>query len=184
MWKPRALAVSLKAVFETGTYSIAQVHIELLSSRHSLEWFPQATRRMPRVHTKLLMTYFSQKDGCSKWRENMNDSVDSRNLAIQIIFLSQSTGGILGIVSVLSSYLICYYTECTSKLPDLTLTHLIMANSLTILSKRTLHTMALFYDEAVLQLLWMQTDFICLQTVQKHIHCHHLPLDCLPGNHH
>lgn len=74
----------------------------------------------------------------------MNDSVDSRNLAIQIIFLSQSTGGILGIVSVLSSYLICYYTECTSKLPDLTLTHLIMANSLTILSKRTLHTMALF----------------------------------------
>nr|AWV49304.1 vomeronasal type 1 receptor 3 [Nannospalax galili]AWV49308.1 vomeronasal type 1 receptor 3 [Nannospalax galili]AWV49319.1 vomeronasal type 1 receptor 3 [Nannospalax galili]AWV49323.1 vomeronasal type 1 receptor 3 [Nannospalax galili]AWV49327.1 vomeronasal type 1 receptor 3 [Nannospalax galili] len=74
----------------------------------------------------------------------MNDSVDSRNLAIGIIILSQSTVGVLGNLSLLSYYVIRCYSECTLKPTDWILTHLIIANSLTILSGGILHTMALF----------------------------------------
>ncbi|XP_021485698.2 vomeronasal type-1 receptor 4-like [Meriones unguiculatus] len=68
----------------------------------------------------------------------------SRTLAIGIMFLSQSTVGILGNISLLSHYLIIYYKEHTLKPTDLILTHLITANSLIMVSKGVPLTMAAF----------------------------------------
>ncbi|XP_075808964.1 vomeronasal type-1 receptor 4-like [Microtus pennsylvanicus] len=70
--------------------------------------------------------------------------MDLKNFAIIIIFLTQSTFGILGNISLLSKYLIIYYNEHTLKPTDLILTHLITANFLIILSKGVPHTMAAF----------------------------------------
>ncbi|XP_075809089.1 vomeronasal type-1 receptor 4-like [Microtus pennsylvanicus] len=66
--------------------------------------------------------------------------MDLKNFAIIIIFLTQSTFGILGNISLLSKYL----NEHTLKPTDLILTHLITANFLIILSKGVPHTMAAF----------------------------------------
>ncbi|XP_060222181.1 vomeronasal type-1 receptor 4-like [Meriones unguiculatus] len=79
----------------------------------------------------------------------------SRTLAIGIMFLSQSTVGILGNISLLSQYLFIYYKEHTLKPTDLILTHLITANSLIMLSKGVPLTMAAF------GLKQFFNDFIC-----------------------
>ncbi|XP_052569741.1 vomeronasal type-1 receptor 4-like [Peromyscus californicus insignis] len=65
------------------------------------------------------------------------------NLAIRIIFLSQTTTGILGNLSVLYSYLV-RYGECKLKPTDLILMHLMTANTIIILSTGVAHTMATF----------------------------------------
>ncbi|XP_059110849.1 vomeronasal type-1 receptor 2-like [Peromyscus eremicus] len=70
--------------------------------------------------------------------------MDHKDLLIGIVFLLQSTVGILGNFSLLSCYLIHYYTEQTLKTTDLLLTHLFTANSLIILSKGFLYTMRAF----------------------------------------
>ncbi|XP_052618665.1 vomeronasal type-1 receptor 4-like [Peromyscus californicus insignis] len=66
--------------------------------------------------------------------------MDLKDLTIGIVFLLQSTVGILGNFSLLSCYLIRYYTEHTLKNTDLILTHLFIANSLIVASKGTLET--------------------------------------------
>ena len=66
------------------------------------------------------------------------------NLTVVIIFLSQSTVGIFGNISLLSHYLIIYYNEFTLKPTDILRTHLITANLLIILSKGVPYTMAAF----------------------------------------
>ncbi|XP_055450688.1 vomeronasal type-1 receptor 4-like [Psammomys obesus] len=79
----------------------------------------------------------------------------SRTLAIGIMFLSQSTIGILGNISLLSHYLIIYCKEHTLKPTDLILTHLITANSLIMVSKGVSHTMAAFGMKQFFN------DFVC-----------------------
>ncbi|XP_051018376.1 vomeronasal type-1 receptor 4-like [Acomys russatus] len=66
------------------------------------------------------------------------------NLALKIIFLSQTTTGILGNFSLLFCYLGLYYRECKLKPTDLILMHLTAANALIILSAGVPHTMAVW----------------------------------------
>ncbi|XP_052616377.1 vomeronasal type-1 receptor 4-like [Peromyscus californicus insignis] len=77
------------------------------------------------------------------------------NLIIRIIFLSQTTIGILGNFSFIFYYLVLYYRECTLKPTDLILMNLITANVMIILSAGVPHTMTRFL---VSQLL---NDFGC-----------------------
>ncbi|XP_051005619.1 vomeronasal type-1 receptor 4-like [Acomys russatus] len=79
----------------------------------------------------------------------------SRTLAIGIMFLSQSTVGILGNTSLLYHYLIIYHKEHTLKPTDLILTHLTTANSLIILSKGLPLIMAAFGMKQFFN------DFVC-----------------------
>ncbi|CAH7401630.1 Vom1r110 [Phodopus roborovskii] len=65
------------------------------------------------------------------------------NLTIKIIFLSQTTTGILGNFSLFYYYLFCY-GECKLKTIDLIHFHIMAANTLIILSKGVPHTMAAF----------------------------------------
>ncbi|MEJ1288436.1 vomeronasal type-1 receptor 4-like [Cricetulus griseus] len=66
--------------------------------------------------------------------------MDLQDLAVGTVFLLQSTVGIVVNLSLLSCYFIRYYVEQTLKTTDLILTHLLMANSLIILSKGILET--------------------------------------------
>ncbi|XP_015846589.1 vomeronasal type-1 receptor 4-like [Peromyscus maniculatus bairdii] len=70
--------------------------------------------------------------------------MDIWNLAIRIIFLSQTTSGILGNLLLMLYYLVLYYRECTLKPTDLILMHLIAANTLVILSAGVPQTMAVW----------------------------------------
>ncbi|XP_028714887.1 vomeronasal type-1 receptor 4-like [Peromyscus leucopus] len=65
-------------------------------------------------------------------------------LAIRIIFLSQTTIGILGNFSLMFCYLVLYCRECTLKPTDLILVHLMTANAMVILSLGVPHTMTAF----------------------------------------
>ncbi|XP_059109299.1 vomeronasal type-1 receptor 4-like [Peromyscus eremicus] len=89
-------------------------------------------------------------------------------LAIRIIFLSQTTIGILGNFSLMFCYLVLYYRECTLKPTDLILLHLMTANAMTILSLGVPHTMAVF------GLMWFLNDLGCrmviyIQTVGRSV---------------
>ncbi|XP_027290064.1 vomeronasal type-1 receptor 4-like [Cricetulus griseus] len=66
-----------------------------------------------------------------------------RTLIIKIIFLSLTTIGILGNFSVFHYYLVCY-ADCKLKTVDLIHVHLMVSNTLIILSKGVPHTMAAF----------------------------------------
>ncbi|XP_059109585.1 vomeronasal type-1 receptor 4-like [Peromyscus eremicus] len=66
------------------------------------------------------------------------------NLAIRIIFLSQTILGILGNLSLMFYYLVLYYRECTLKPTDLILMHQMTANALVILSVGVPQTMAVW----------------------------------------
>ncbi|XP_076783524.1 vomeronasal type-1 receptor 4-like [Arvicanthis niloticus] len=59
----------------------------------------------------------------------------SRNMAIGIGLLLQSTLGILGNFSLLFYYLVLYYNEHTLKIVDMILIHVFTSNSLIIISK-------------------------------------------------
>ncbi|XP_036064177.1 vomeronasal type-1 receptor 4-like [Onychomys torridus] len=66
------------------------------------------------------------------------------NLILSIIFLSQTTIGILGNFSLIVYYLVLYYRECTLKPTDLILMNLMTANVMIILSAGVPHTMTHF----------------------------------------
>ncbi|XP_052568357.1 vomeronasal type-1 receptor 4-like [Peromyscus californicus insignis] len=70
--------------------------------------------------------------------------MDLCNLAIRIVFLSQTTTGILGNLSLMFYYLVLYYRECKLKPADLILMHLMASNALDILSAGVPHTMAVW----------------------------------------
>uniref|UniRef100_A0A8C6IBZ9 Vomeronasal type-1 receptor n=1 Tax=Mus spicilegus TaxID=10103 RepID=A0A8C6IBZ9_MUSSI len=77
-------------------------------------------------------------------KENQAQSkMDFRNLTIKIIFLSQTTIGILGNFSLIIYYVV-YYIVHTLKPTDLILMHLVTSNALMVLSTGVLHTMAAF----------------------------------------
>ncbi|XP_023364678.1 vomeronasal type-1 receptor 4-like [Otolemur garnettii] len=87
-----------------------------------------------------------------------NDRIASRDLAMGIIFLSQSVLGILGNFSLLYHYLSPYYTKGRLKSTDLILKHLTIANSLVILSTGVPQTLAVwglkhFFDDFGCKLL-------------------------------
>ncbi|XP_028714913.1 vomeronasal type-1 receptor 4-like [Peromyscus leucopus] len=65
-------------------------------------------------------------------------------LVKRIIFLSQTTIGILGNFSLIFYYLVIYYRECILKPTDLILVHLMTANVMIIISLGVPHTMAAF----------------------------------------
>lgn len=67
-----------------------------------------------------------------------------RDVAIGIIFLSQTMIGILGDFSLLCQYLFFYHTECRIRAMDLIHKHLTIANFLVILSKGVPQTIAAF----------------------------------------
>ncbi|XP_021485373.1 vomeronasal type-1 receptor 4-like [Meriones unguiculatus] len=70
--------------------------------------------------------------------------MDFWNLALRIIFLLQTTIGILGNFSLIFYYLFLYYTQCTLKPTDLILLHIMVANALINLSVAVPQTMAAF----------------------------------------
>ncbi|XP_036031953.1 vomeronasal type-1 receptor 4-like [Onychomys torridus] len=65
-------------------------------------------------------------------------------LAIRIIFLSQTTTGILGNLLLIFDYLVRYHREYTLKPTDLILMHLIAANTLVVFSAGVPQTMAVW----------------------------------------
>nr|XP_027777419.1 vomeronasal type-1 receptor 4-like [Marmota flaviventris] len=65
-------------------------------------------------------------------------------VAVGIIFLSQTVVGALGNSSLLLHYLVLYFTGFRVRHTDLILQHLIVANFLTLLCKGVPHTMASF----------------------------------------
>lgn len=81
--------------------------------------------------------------------------MDFRGVAIGIVFLFQSTFGILGNVSFLSYYLLHYCTAQKLMTKDLILTHLFTANSLIILSKGVLEITHAF------EMKWFTSDIGC-----------------------
>ncbi|XP_021077480.1 vomeronasal type-1 receptor 2-like [Mus pahari] len=74
----------------------------------------------------------------------LSHNMDARNLGIGIIYLLQSTVGILGNISLLFYYLVIYYKIPKRKPTDLIIMHLIIVNILIILSKGMSKTMTTF----------------------------------------
>ncbi|XP_046540373.1 vomeronasal type-1 receptor 4-like [Equus quagga] len=68
----------------------------------------------------------------------------NRDLAIGVIFLTQTVVGILGNVSLLCHYIILYFTQSRLRCTDLILKHLIVANFLALFCKGVPQTMAAF----------------------------------------
>ncbi|KAM5133116.1 vomeronasal type-1 receptor 4-like [Callospermophilus lateralis] len=66
------------------------------------------------------------------------------DVAVGIIFLSQTVVGVLGNSSLLLHYLVLYFTGCRVRHTDLILQHLIVANSLALLCRGIPQTMAAF----------------------------------------
>uniref|UniRef100_A0A8C6N5T6 Vomeronasal type-1 receptor n=1 Tax=Mus spicilegus TaxID=10103 RepID=A0A8C6N5T6_MUSSI len=82
----------------------------------------------------------------------LSHNMDARNLGIGIIYLLQSTVGILGNTFLLSYYLVIYYKKHKRKPTDLIIMHLIIVNILIMLSKGVSITMGalglkLFFDD-------------------------------------
>ncbi|XP_042776250.1 vomeronasal type-1 receptor 4-like [Panthera leo] len=89
--------------------------------------------------------FVHRNDCCCNLRENvLNDTRASMGLAIAIIFSSQTIVGILGNCSLLFHYLFLYHTEGRLRPTDLILKQLIIANSLSMLSKGVPHTLTAF----------------------------------------
>jgi vomeronasal1 receptor len=77
-------------------------------------------------------------------KENQTQSkMDFWNMGIKILFLSQTTTGILGNFSLIIYYVVNYIVH-TLKPTDLILMHLMTSNALMVLSTGVLHTMAAF----------------------------------------
>lgn len=74
----------------------------------------------------------------------LTQKMDFWKLAIKIIFLSQTTTGILGNSFLIFYYLALYYTQCTLKPTDLILMNLMAANVIIILSIGVPQTMAIW----------------------------------------
>uniref|UniRef100_A0A8C9UIZ1 Vomeronasal type-1 receptor n=1 Tax=Spermophilus dauricus TaxID=99837 RepID=A0A8C9UIZ1_SPEDA len=70
--------------------------------------------------------------------------MDSRDVAVGLMFLSQSAVGILGNFSLLYHHLVLFCNDCTLRSTDLILRHLIIANSLVILGRGIPQTIAAF----------------------------------------
>ncbi|XP_042639125.1 vomeronasal type-1 receptor 4-like [Orycteropus afer afer] len=72
------------------------------------------------------------------------ESMSSREFTVGMLFLSQTTLGILGNFSLLHHYVSLYFTGGRLRSTDLILTHLTVANSLVILSRGIPQTLTAF----------------------------------------
>ncbi|XP_077889444.1 vomeronasal type-1 receptor 4-like [Ictidomys tridecemlineatus] len=70
--------------------------------------------------------------------------MDSRDVAMGLMLLSQSVVGVLGNFSLLYYHLVLFYNDCTLRSTDLILRHLVIANSLVILGRGIPQTIAAF----------------------------------------
>ncbi|XP_046321936.1 vomeronasal type-1 receptor 4-like [Marmota monax] len=70
--------------------------------------------------------------------------MDSRDMAMGLMFLSQTAVGVLGNFSLLYYYLVLFCHECTLRFTDLIFRHLVIANSLVILGRGIPQTIAAF----------------------------------------
>nr|XP_035139653.2 vomeronasal type-1 receptor 4 [Callithrix jacchus] len=107
---------------------------------------------IPQEHTtvtlvKSSLRYFTHRNDCCRnlKRNVLNDTrASSKDLAIGVIFLSQTTVGILGNFSLLYHYLFLSHTGCRLKPTNVILKHLTLANSLVFLSKGLPQAMTAF----------------------------------------
>lgn len=92
------------------------------------------------------MSHFAQRnDCCYNLKESvLNDRTSSRDVAIGMMFLSQTTVGILGNFSLLYHYLFLYHTVCRLRCTDLIFKHLAIANCLVLLSNGVPQTIVAF----------------------------------------
>ncbi|XP_045842735.1 vomeronasal type-1 receptor 4-like [Meles meles] len=74
----------------------------------------------------------------------LNDRISSRDLIMGIIFLSLMIVGIVGNFFLLYHYLFLFHTKCRVRCTHLILKHLVISNSLVILSKGVPQTMKNF----------------------------------------
>ncbi|XP_014649802.1 PREDICTED: vomeronasal type-1 receptor 4-like [Ceratotherium simum simum] len=89
--------------------------------------------------------FVHRNDCCHNIKENvLNERIVSRDLAIGMIFLSQTIVGILSNFSLLYHYLFHYHIERRLRSTTLILQHLTISNSLVILSTGVPQTMAAF----------------------------------------
>ncbi|XP_076989674.1 vomeronasal type-1 receptor 4-like [Tamandua tetradactyla] len=81
--------------------------------------------------------------------------MSSRDLAIGMVFLFQTTFGVLGNFSLLSHYLFLHFTRCRLRNTDFILKHLMVANSLVLLFRG--------FPQAMVSLEWNQfsSDYGC-----------------------
>ncbi|XP_037676461.1 vomeronasal type-1 receptor 4-like, partial [Choloepus didactylus] len=68
--------------------------------------------------------------------------MSSRNLALGMVFLSQTVAGVFGNLSLLYHYLFLYFTGSRLRSTDLIIKHLLVANSLVLLSNAVPQAMA------------------------------------------
>ncbi|XP_077603658.1 vomeronasal type-1 receptor 4-like [Crocuta crocuta] len=88
---------------------------------------------------------FIHRNGSHNLKTNiLNDRIGSRDLTMAIIFLSQMTVGILGNFALLRHYVFHYHIKGRLRCTELILMHLIIANSLVMLSKGVPKTLAAF----------------------------------------
>ncbi|XP_014649800.1 PREDICTED: LOW QUALITY PROTEIN: vomeronasal type-1 receptor 4-like [Ceratotherium simum simum] len=91
---------------------------------------------------------FSSPAGSSssedKYQSLRTDRMATRNLAIGMILLLQTTFGILGYFSLLYHYLFLYFTGCRLRSTDLIFKSLIVANLLVLFSSGIIYTMSPF----------------------------------------
>ncbi|KAM6154452.1 vomeronasal type-1 receptor 4-like [Erethizon dorsatum] len=93
------------------------------------------------------MSYVTQRNDCySNSNEILkeNDKLTSTDLAVGIIFLSQTIIGVTGNFFLLYHYIFVFHTGRRLRSTDVILKHLFLANSLVLLSKGVPETMAAF----------------------------------------
>ncbi|KAM4801477.1 vomeronasal type-1 receptor 4-like [Urocitellus parryii] len=88
--------------------------------------------------------------------------MDSRDVAMGLMFLSQSAVGVLGNFSLLYYHLVLFFNDCTLRSTDLILRHLVIANSLVILGRGIPQTIAAF------GLRYFFSDFVCQFILYMH----------------
>ncbi|XP_021786147.1 LOW QUALITY PROTEIN: vomeronasal type-1 receptor 4-like [Papio anubis] len=92
------------------------------------------------------MSHFAQRnDCCYNLKESvLNDRTSSRDMTIGMMFLSQTTVGILGNFSLLYHYLFLYVPVSRLRCTDLIFKHLAIANCLILLSNGVPQTIVAF----------------------------------------
>nr|XP_027777436.1 vomeronasal type-1 receptor 4-like [Marmota flaviventris] len=92
------------------------------------------------------MSHFAQRnDCCHNVKDDvLNDNMTFQNVAVGLMFLSLLAVGILGNFSLFYYYLVLSCNDCTVRYTDMILKHLIIANSLVILSKGIPQTITAF----------------------------------------
>ncbi|XP_042639301.1 vomeronasal type-1 receptor 4-like [Orycteropus afer afer] len=92
------------------------------------------------------MSHLPRQDSLAKdkYQSLGSESMSSREFAVGMLFLSQTTVGILGNFSLLHQYVFLHFTGGRLRSTDLIVRHLTVANSLVILSKGIDKTLTAF----------------------------------------